>query len=196
MGLKLVTPPDGYPVSLDEAKLHLDVEFDDKDDRISLGIAAATQALEIHLGRVFMPQVWDYYLDTFPKWDRPIRLPLPPLISVESVNYIDPDTGNEVELSLSEYEVDTSSEFGWIATASSWPIVMSTINAVRVRFTAGYSYTEESPIGTTVPKPIRQAILIWVRDLYDNPGSFVVGVSVQAIPNAVERLTEPYRGGR
>jgi uncharacterized phiE125 gp8 family phage protein len=197
MGYKLVTAPAETPVTLTEAKAQLSVDHDHDDVLIASMIEAATASLDGlygDLGRCLKPQTWDYYRDTFPDCNGGIRLILPPLISVSSVNYIDPDTETETVFSSSSYEVDTASVLGWIVPGDDgWPDAMETINAVRVRFVAGYPDTSDSPPATTVPAPIRHAILLMVRDLYDNRGSFVTGTIVSQIPDAIERLVSPYR---
>src|SRR5689334_3002486 len=149
MGLKLVTPPDSAPVTLAEVKAQLNIDYDDEDATLTALIEAATASLDGPngdlCGRALKPQTWDLYLDTFPsascgKSDL-IRIPLPPLIEVESVNYIDPDTEDEVELSVSEYEVDAvGTPHGWVSPkAGGWPTPMKTLNSVRIRFVAGYA---------------------------------------------------------
>lgn len=196
MGLKLITPPASYPVTLEEAKAQLNVDFDDDDTLISLMIGAATAAIEQELERCLKPQTWDYYLDEFPESDHGIRLPLPPLMSVDGVFYVSPDTSLEVELvEGTDFEIDYASARGWVVPAADtgWPTPKETANAVRVRFEAGYADSDDSPLETTVPLPIRQAILLMVRDHYDNRGTFVVGAPVSQIPAAINRLIGPYR---
>lgn len=198
MGLSLVTPPEEMPVTLEEVKAQLSIQDADEDAMLESLIEAATAFFDGPngdlCGRALKPQTWDLYLDQFPSNDKPIRIPLPPLISVESVNYIDPDTGNEVVLGVDEYEVDAvGTPFGWVAPAdSSWPSTMETVNAVRVRFVAGYADNEdESPAETTVPKGIRQAIILLVQDMYGKGSAFVDKTQT---PNlvAIEALTKHY----
>lgn len=195
MGLTLVTPPASL-ITLAEAKQHLNVDFDDDDDLITSYIEAAIDTFDGPfgwLGRALMPQTWDYFRDEWPDTDEQgIRLPLPPLISVESVNYVDPDSETETVLASSGYVVDTSSLYGWLVPVDEWPETMETANAIRIRFTSGYQ-TGSSPSTEDVPAPIKQAILLTVRDLYDFRGSLVVGAAVSPIPQAIDRLVEPYR---
>lgn len=191
MGLKLITPPSELPVTLEEVKAQLSIEDTDWDELLVQLITAATESLDGPYGdlcgRALMPQTWDYYQDAFPSgggyYPYPfnninsanLRLPLPPLIEVESVNYVDPDTQLEVVLATSEYEVDTiGTPYGWVIPATGgWPTPMSTANAVRVRFTAGYPVTGSSPSEVTVPAGVRQAIILLVIDMYGKGSAFV-----------------------
>lgn len=207
MGLQLVTPPSDYPVTLAEAKAQLSVDFTDDDDKITQAIAAATQALDGPFGwleRAIMPQTWDYFRDGFPDqsgwfaWGNcapcsssistgcaAIEIPLPPLISVESISYADPDNPTSyLTLASSEYAVDNASLVGWIQPVTSWPTPATAMNAVRIRFVAGF---------VPVPADIKQAILMLVRDYYDQSGSYVVGGSVSECPRAVDALINGYR---
>lgn len=205
MGLKLITPPDSAPVTLEEVKAQLNIDYNDEDTMLEAMIIAATDSLDGPngdlCGRALKPQTWDLTLDAFPGdiYSYPlalatnnIRIPLPPLIEVESVNYVDSDTELEVELAVGEYEVDLiGTPYGWVAPGSAgWPTPMTTLNAVRVRFVAGYPDTD-SPIATTVPTPIRQAIIMIVMDMYGRGSAFVDRTQT---PNrdTIEALTKHY----
>ena len=188
MGLILVTPPDSLPVTLEEVKEQLNIQHEDEDEMLTRLIEAATESLDGPqgdlCGRALKPQTWDFYLDAFPgatTFSYPngptdgIRLPLPPLIEIEGVFYVDTDTETEVELAISEYDVDLAgTPHGWVVPKTGgWPTPMSTINAVRVRFVAGYADTEGSPAETTVPARLRQAIIMLVLDMYGRGSAFV-----------------------
>ncbi len=58
MPLQLVTPPAEEPVSLEEAKLHLRVDFDEDDALILALISAARQAAETITGRQLITARW------------------------------------------------------------------------------------------------------------------------------------------
>lgn len=186
MGLLRVTAPASQPVTLAEVKAQLSIEHTDEDTMLNLLIAAATDSLDGPFGdlcgRAIVPQTWDLYRDTFPAvgsmdgWygcvppagtsTAAIQIPLPPLIAVDSVNYVDPDTEMETVLAASNYEVDLAGlPWGWVVpVASGWPSAMSTVNAVRIRFQCGYS---------TVPDSIKQAIILLVTDFYGKGSAFV-----------------------
>lgn len=178
MGLLIVTPPSILPVTLEEVKAQLSIEHDDEDDMLMGLIAAATDSLDGPFGdlcgRAIMPQTWDLYRDAFPAVDPvSIQIPLPPLISVDSVSYVHADTEMETVLNASEYEVDLAGlPYGWIVPISSgWPTALETVNAVRIRFTAGYA--GDSPEDIAAPDSIRQAIILLVQDFYGKGSAFV-----------------------
>lgn len=68
--------------------------------------------------------------------------------------------------------------------------------SVVVRYRAGHPFSGEgSHLASSVPAPIRQAILLMVGDLYANRESNSVGVAAHVVemPTTVERLLLPYR---
>jgi uncharacterized phiE125 gp8 family phage protein len=207
MGLKLVTAPSSNVVTLDEAKAHLREDSDDFDLQITAFIYAATQFVDGptgFLGRALIDQTWDYYLDAFPcrhDFSFPvsgrrnfIEIPLPPLIEVLGVFYVDA-SGNEQQFSASSYIVDDASQPARIIlkSSASWPSIAEQANAVRIRFRAGYIDASNSPATPNVPFPIKAAILMYVGDLYQNRENQVVGDSAAKLPWASEQLLRPHR---
>lgn len=189
MALKLITRPADHPVSLEEIKAHLNVADDDHDNTIAAYLAAATGYVERHLGRRLVDQTWDLILDEFPDYE--IKIPFPPLIEVVSVEYDDAD-GSPVTLSTDQYSVDDVSEPGWIVPASSWPSTFDGINAVRIRYRAGY-VSVDSPSEPAVPEDIKVAIKLLVGTFYQSRESVAVGVSVSELPLSVTMLLMPHR---
>ena len=155
MALKLVTPPSAEPVSLDELKEHLCFTDDlgtADDAMLTRKIAAARQHVERMLGQSLIDTTFDLFLDRFPRAE--IGLPRGPLRSVVDLAYIGLD-GIEATVSAANYAVDTVSSPGWVVphTNVSWPQTMETVNAVRVRFVAGYS---DTPSG--LPEALKEAV--------------------------------------
>lgn len=212
MALKLVAAPANYPVTLDQAKAHLRVDFADDDDLISSLIDTATTYCDGpkgFLGRALISQTWDLYLDEFPcrhgesffrrgRINRfhhsRIEIPLPPLIDVVGVFYLD-GSGEEQELDASKYIVDDKGEQGMIFPVIGWPIAQCVPNAVRVRFTAGYVDDTQSPQTDKVPGPIKSAMLLYMGDLYANRETMLTGQRAAAVtlPWAAEQMLRPYR---
>lgn len=192
MGLTLLTPPTGGPVSLAEAKSHLRVDSADDDALIERLIASATGSLDGELGllgRALLTQTWRLDLDTFPGI-RPIELPLPPCQSVGSVSYLDRD-GASVTLAPSAYRVSGlgSSSFGRISPApgTRWPETWATPDAISIEFTAGYGAAGD------VPEPIRSAILGAVASLYAQRETIVMSTFTPTEFGPLADVIEQYR---
>lgn len=200
MGLKLISAPGGQPVTLDQAKLHLNVEGNDYDVLIQAFIEAATDYAESFQGRTLIDQTWDLYMDAWPdavlvgsRSVSEIRIPKPPLIEVVGVFYLD-SAGDEQTVNASLYTVDTAGEPGRVVLKSgSWPTLPELANSVRVRFRAGYLDQTVSPAVASVPKATFAAILIIVADLYANRESVVVGQTVARVPFAADSLLRRYK---
>lgn len=187
MAIRRISEPDVEPVSLDEAKEHLNVEHDEKDDLIESYISAARAYLENWCHIVIAESEWELTLDSFP--EEGISLTRFPLISVTSIKYDDED-GAEQTLGTSNYTVDASGAFGWVVPIEDgWPGVISAINAVRVRFMAGWA--NDSNVSTAPPE-LKQAIKLLVGHFYDNREAVGPG-SLAALPFAVEALASTHR---
>lgn len=187
MSLKLITAPAAEPVDLTLAKAHCRITDSQQDALVTLAIESARQAVDGQngvLGRALITQTWELVLDCFPS--EFIRIPLPPLQSVVSIKYQDPD-GIEQTLDPGRYLVDTASQPGGVVVdADGWPETDDTANAVVIRFVAGYGATAAS-----VPAPIRSAILLQVGDLIENRQTQQKDALV--MNPAAESLLFPYR---
>lgn len=194
MSLRLVTPPSDYPVSLAEAKAHLNVTDDYWNSSLEIYRKAATEDAENFTGLAIMEQTWDYFLDEFPVGV--ITLPKPPLIEVVGVFSVD-SAQAEQQFSSASYRVDFAGDkpsrisYGY---AGSWPTPIEVINAVRVRFRSGFVVDPEaSPLVTNVPFAIRAAILLTIGTLFAHKETVVVGQTATMMPWAAEQLLRPYR---
>lgn len=198
MSLKRVTAPTTQPITLAQAKSQCRAaEFTDDDDLIEAFIDAAVDYADGdggYLGRALIDQTWDYFIDEFPDENGPIEIPLPPLIEVVGLFYLD-STGAEQEFASSSYRVDQSGQPGKISVASgvSWPTPLTGSETVRIRFRAGYVDTSMSPAVGEVPGAIIAALLIHVADLYANRESQVVGQTVAELPWSAKALLKRHR---
>lgn len=162
MSLRLITAPSVEPVSLVEAKAHLRVTGSDEDALITALIVAAREAVEHELGRALVTQTWEKTLDMFPE---AIELTNSPVQSIASVKYLDWD-GIEQTLSSSSYILDNASDSrpAWLTPAYGydWPGTFRTINAVKVRYFAGW------PTVLAVPQAIKQWMLLNIGHWFEN----------------------------
>lgn len=184
MGLTLTAAPGVEPLTRAEAKLHGRIDLTDDDALIDALIVTARRLAEQATGRVLLTQSWAYTLDVFPA--AAIEVPLPPLISVELVKYIDSD-GVLQTLPSNQYVVHTSATLGKIvpAYACSWPSPRAVLDAVTVAFTAGYG------AAAAVPQDIKQWMLLQVAFWYDNRAA-ASGSKLEPTPY-VDALLDPYR---
>jgi len=156
---------------LTEVKRHLNVTTTDKDAMISLYLQAATDYVDGEwgfLGRALVTQTWRLTIDEFPTAE--IKIPLPPLQSVTSVKYDDPD-GVEQTVASTDYYVDSASEPGWVVPVAnvSWPTPLDAVNAVRIEFVAGYDPSSDSPPDLTanIPFNIKAGILLLTANMFE-----------------------------
>lgn len=189
MGLTLITPPSGEPVSLEEARLHLRIDSDDEDPLVAALIRAARDYVERQTGRALITQTWQFTQDRFPWYGEVIRLGRAPVQSVTFVKYLN-SSGVLTTLASTEYIADiTTYGAGEIVLGyqKTWPTIQDQRNAITVEFIAGYGSN-----ATSVPPSLKAAILLVLGDLYANREAQVAGMTINENPT-VERLLNPYR---
>jgi uncharacterized phiE125 gp8 family phage protein len=179
MPTKLIAAPLEHPVTLAEARQHLRVTTTAEDALILALIYAAVEHAETFTSRALITQTWELSIDTFS--GSAIELPKPKLQSVTSVKYIDLDGATQT-VPAADYQVDALTEPGRIklVPTASWPSVKEQLNAVTIRFVAGYG------LAAAVPFQIKAAILLLVQ--YHEQRD-----AMAKILEAAERLLWPYR---
>ncbi len=175
--LTLVQAPAVEPITLDEAKAQCRVELDFAADDTLLEsyIVAARRYCEGLQNRAYITQTWELAISAWPDRDF-IRVPLPPLQSVEGVLYYDVD-GAEHTLDAGDYIVDTRRQPGRIVLAhgKAWPSrLLRPANGIVIQFTAGYG--DEA---ADVPQEIRHAMLLLIAHWYENREASVTGASAK-----------------
>lgn len=175
------------PVTLAEAKAHLNVFDASRDTLITSLIKAARTTCEERLQRTLLQTDWELTLDGFPC---AIPLRMPRVLSVVSVTYVDVDGAPQV-LSPTSYQVDDKSEPGWIVPAYgyAWPDTRDQINAVTVVYRCGYGAD-----AAAVPMPIRQWVLLMIGSLFENRETVIATPGIVAVDlGFAERLLDTYR---
>ena len=178
MRLVLITPPDEEPISLVDARAHLRIADDvtSEDGLITDWIRAARREAERGSGRALVRQTWELRANYFPDSDE-IEFPLPPLLSVTSVKYVDAD-GTLQTYSSASYTVDLSGVKGriYLNYGYSWPSIRIEPNAVRIIFVAGYGDAVD------VPEDIRAWMFLRIGERYEHREGTVVGVTASKLP--------------
>ena len=180
--LTVTSSPAVEPVSLAEAKLHLKVDYTDDDDLISTLITAAREWVEKETRRAYINRSYKLELSRFPDMfaatyytmysleklpnmrSGVIELPRPPLVSVASVQYVDP-SGTLQTLSPSLYLVNSGGVcVGAISPAvgTVFPSTQVTPSAVIINFTAGMG-TDSTTVPSCVKAAIKLMVGLWYR---------------------------------
>ena len=162
-------PPLVEPITLADALTHLRETGDAgaNDAYITSLIPVAREACEDITERTLVSTPWLLLLDAFPC---AIKLHQPPIIAVQSVQYLD-EEGLLQPLAPADYVLSQAREPGFIVPAPEavWPATQAgAIDTVRVSYTAGYGTT-----GASVPAPLRHWMLLAIQHLYDHRGESI-----------------------
>ena len=128
MHLELLSDVSTEPLSTADAKAHLRIGGSDEDDLIDSYITAARGALQEDTGRAFGEQ---QYKLTMRDFQTPIRLPKPPLVTVDSVKYYAPDASSQS--TFTDYRIAGQE----LEPEDNWPNVDDRADAVQITFTCG-----------------------------------------------------------
>jgi len=162
MSLKRITAPTTHPLTLAQVKEHLRVDVDDEDTLIAALLDAAIESAEHATSRALMPQTWELALDAFPAAFELTRVPVS---SIVSLKYVD-TTGSLIQLASNAYVLDNASDhsFAYVVPAygTTWPETLDQVNAVTLRYTAGYDSA------ALVPDSVKAWIKLQVGAMYAN----------------------------
>lgn len=193
---KVTTAPASEPVTLAEARKHLNFHEDDPTDDdalITAMIQTARDVAEIHTRRALLTQTITQKLEGFPCWKYKnrytgIRLFRPPLNTLKTVKYYDTenvlqtlyDSQNDPPGTASII-VNTLLEPAEIYPAydTEWPETACRPDAVEIIYTAGWSAAGQ------VPPAIKQAMLLLIGEMYERREN-----SVKNLPTAAGYLLD------
>jgi uncharacterized phiE125 gp8 family phage protein len=198
MKVRLVTGPTIEPVTLAEMKTHLRVDHTDDDTYITSLQAMARREIERLYGLSMISQTWEIVLDTWPSVDYPrewrqtlnsppsslqaIWITNPPLLSVTSITYTDPQGVSQVFPS-NQYRALLGIPGRIVPVYGAyWPAVRSELESIVVRYVSGYSADT-----SLVPETLKHAIKLMVGTAYDQGAEAITGTIVGRI-GIVDRL--------
>ena len=140
MPVTTLTPSAALPLSLVEAKKHLRVDTSDDDAAVTAQLFAAVNSVESHIWRKLIVATLQLTLRKFPVVNNRILLPVPPLVSVDSITYTDDDDTLQT-LATSAYNVVSYEDPGSIEPVygTNWPTIRSKPGGVTITFKAGYA---------------------------------------------------------
>lgn len=197
------------PVPLAEAISYLKLEVGDDDALVTKMLRAAKKKCESVVNRSFVTTRWELTFGHFPlagAWPGPlfapgtilpfgvsvdprdwsIRLPRPPLISVDSIGYIDLSGNAQTINPVGTGVVVATGTPGYLSPAygSPFPWVRPGIAAVTIGYTAGYGTDPAA-----VPESAYMGIQFLTSIYYNNRSSDV------KIPDAFYRMLDDLRWG-
>lgn len=181
--MRLITPPSTEPLTLAQAKAHLRVDFNADDDYISALITVARQAVENYCRISLLTQTRQSVRNEF----RQINyLDYGPVQSIDSIKYIDV-LGVEQTLDSAVYKLQRSDDYDYfiLAPSQQYPIVGSYESGIAIQYQCGYSSSSD------IPKPILQAMLLHIGDLYENREINIMTLRFVSTM-AYENLLAPY----
>ena len=184
------TQPAVEPVTLAEAKAHLRVDTADDDTYITGLVRAAREWVEQYLDRTLVHTQWVMRFDKFPPdGTLDIELPRPPMVASGTATAValtfTYENGDTATYSTASFRVDRASTPGAVKTlyGQTWPPHLQDDNAISVTWWAGYGAS-----GSDVPQGVKNAMLLYVHELYEKRGN-------GEPPAAAKALLDAYRWG-
>lgn len=213
---KVITPPGAEPITVEEARVHLeaqpygDSDTDPPDDAaIARWITAARESAERFTGLSFTQRVLEIALDEFPQsrahgWSLatsgfggrrsmrrapPIELPMGPVVEIQSI-IVGEESDGALDPALYILD-DYSTPHAARAKGTSWPNSSAGPNGIKVRYRAGYAL-DSSEGGELIPQQAVAAMLLTIGHLFANREDSTDN-ALQALPNGAEALLRPLR---
>lgn len=161
---KLITPPAGPCVTLDELKNHLKITHDDEDSELAIYLQAAEDSCQSYTGLQAMKATYARFFDEWCTrlvfWDRN------PVLEVVSVQYMPSGSTTYTTLATTDYYNDLNAEPAAVVIKN-MPSLEAHPEAIKITFTSGYS---DSADATTqreaVPAGLKNAILLQAGHWY------------------------------
>lgn len=184
------TEPGAEPVSLEEAKQHLNViDFEEDDVYIQALISVARRNIEDRTGRTLIDTT---FVQEERDWRRSFKMLRGCARAVVSVKYDDPD-GAEQELDAAAYGLhpyaDGCAQIVFYQDAPFADLIdRPIVNRIRIEYLAGYGDQ-----GSAVPQPLKQALLFLVAHYYENRTPISFAGKAELLPETVEALVGPYK---
>lgn len=181
---KVTNAPSVEPVSLAEAKAQLRVTDTTEDDLITSQIQTSREWCEIYENRAYCTQTITAHFNYF---GEKMLLPINPVISIDSITYID-NSGNVQTLDSSQYQVDNYSvpAFVYPAYGINYPNVRAIHNTITINYIAGYD--DNPSVIEGVPSRVKSAIKLLVAHYFENREQTISGANITEIPMGVKDL--------
>lgn len=203
-GVVQKTNPAGKPLTIAEVKSFLRIDFNEDDIFLITQLTMVTDVVEKYLRSALVSREYELAIDSLPELEIPLRegtyvgahmsyqrdyidLPFSPVVSVESIKTFD-DDDTETTVASSTYIVDTFRKPARVVlrNGNTWPNANREVNALIIRYTAGYGTASQ------IPEAIRLAMLQLIAYSYEHRGD-QMETAAPAIPESVQTLLRPYQ---
>lgn len=184
MSLIIATGPTAEPVTLAEVKARLGLTSTVDDAKITQQITAAREFAEKETRRSLCVKSYTLVLDRFPYLHEPIRLPVPPLVSVTTITFLD-STLTPQTWDPTEYFVAAKQSPALIVPVPGnvYPCPVRVPGAVEIDFIAGFG----ADGGQTIPQHLQEGIRELAVHFYEHP-SVVTSEGLKEIPSGFTNL--------
>jgi uncharacterized phiE125 gp8 family phage protein len=192
MALVNLTLPANTPVTLSEAKEQCRIISTDTnhDAKLLRHISEATQSIETFTGAKLASQSVRLDLDGFPSGK--IDLGVYPVNSITSIVYDDGDNTETAMVLGTDYWESLGGMYPYLIGIDGWPAAKSGKPA-SVRITMSVGYYDGSPVTSAPPEDLKHAVLIRVKEYFDNAAESVTGQTVAPTVSTVKALTDMHR---
>tara|TARA_R110000824_G_scaffold10802_3_gene47281 strand:+ start:1832 stop:2425 length:594 start_codon:yes stop_codon:yes gene_type:complete len=182
--------PATHPITISEARLHLDLDDNYYDSQLDNLIGVARRRVEQDTRRSLITQTHVLSMDIFPS-NGIIELPTVPVQSVTSVTYVDTADATQT-FSASKYSVDSNNTPSRVIVNASedFPTVRGHYDDIKVTYIAGYGATVVS-----VDPVAKFAILMLISHLFNSPSVTTHG-SISVVPVGYESLINSLKWGQ
>lgn len=186
----LVSPPSSNDpvVPLALLKQHLRIDHVHEDTLLQAMLDTAVASLDGPAGDLNIAMVSQSWRIDFATWPSLIRLPLHPVSAITHIKYYDSSnvqqTWGSSNYSLHQDSMGSFIRYAYGVTTPSHYIDRE--DAISIEYVAGYG------AASSVPAPLKSAVLLLAADLYANRESYVTGTIVTKIPDFITRLTSRY----
>lgn len=177
---RVTEQPANEPVSLSDAKVHLEYTGTAKNAFITSLIKSARRMCEAYTGLSFVTQTRQIKMDIFPTNGGFILVPYGPVQSIESFTYLNDNGGTTTMTENTDYVADYDSGICRLfaidsdGEIDSWPTdLRERPQAITISYIAGYDEAVNEPL----PEQIKQAILLQVATMFENRQDEVPGSS-------------------
>jgi len=181
---KIKTAPTWDPITVDELKrnLHIEINNHDQDEYLQEILLSIIDQVQTDIGRQIARATYTMYLDGYPDGDE-VEITLGPVDAISTVKYYADGASELTTVDAGDYQLDNTELTGRLRFFNSFITDDEKMNVVQIEFTNGYG---SAP---SVPRSLKDAIILLASDRYLNPENS--GVSVNQ--SAAERLLRNYR---